>query len=137
MSRQEEIRNLYQVLIRRGDALRKALGSDLTSLREPCVKSDDDVTDSISQLAEIEARELSRVERALARMKEGLYGTCETCGETISMVRLNALPYANLCIRCQLKFERQVATAEKVDWSKVTDSSDDEPDLLIDDELEV
>ncbi|MGB5600514.1 MAG: TraR/DksA C4-type zinc finger protein [Thiothrix litoralis] len=33
-------------------------------------------------------------------MESGEYGTCATCGEAISPARLDALPYATLCIRC-------------------------------------
>lgn len=42
---------------------------------------------------------LRSVERALARIDEGTYGTCERCGEPIAVERLEALPWAVLCIR--------------------------------------
>ena len=38
---------------------------------------------------------------ALRRMQEGIYGVCLECGETISPVRLAAVPWAALCLRCQ------------------------------------
>src|SRR4051794_20954038 len=38
--------------------------------------------------------ELDEVERALAKLDEGTYGACETCGETISPDRLEAMPAA-------------------------------------------
>jgi len=41
---------------------------------------------------------LGKIEKALTRMDEGTYGTCERCGKTIEKARLRALPYANLCI---------------------------------------
>jgi RNA polymerase-binding protein DksA len=37
---------------------------------------------------------------ALARVKEGTYGTCENCGNPINPERLEALPTATLCLDC-------------------------------------
>jgi len=58
-----------------------------------------------SQLAELDAHELSQIERALARMKQGAYGVCENCERMITPARLNALPYATLCINCERLME--------------------------------
>jgi DnaK suppressor protein len=41
---------------------------------------------------------LQKIEKALTRMDEGTYGTCERCGKPIEKARLKALPYADLCI---------------------------------------
>ena len=43
---------------------------------------------------------LSKVEWALAQMGEGNYGICESCGKSIPLARLDALPYATLCVDC-------------------------------------
>lgn len=46
-----------------------------------------------------EARQnLIYVENALSRIENGTYGECEVCGEQIEEQRLEALPYATLCI---------------------------------------
>jgi DnaK suppressor protein len=42
--------------------------------------------------------ELDEVERALAKLDDGSYGKCETCGEAISEPRLEAMPAARFCI---------------------------------------
>jgi len=44
---------------------------------------------------------LRRVDEALARCAEGTYGACEICGQNIPPERLDILPYAARCIRCQ------------------------------------
>ena len=44
---------------------------------------------------------LRDVERALAKIEAGSYGRCERCGEPIAPERLDALPWATLCIRCK------------------------------------
>jgi len=46
------------------------------------------------------------IEEALARIREGTYGACAECGEEIKPERLEALPFANLCVRCQEEEER-------------------------------
>ncbi len=45
-------------------------------------------------------RTLDQIERALERMEDGLYGVCEECEERIPKTRLDAIPYAVLCVRC-------------------------------------
>jgi DnaK suppressor protein len=59
-----------------------------------------------SQLAELDAFELSQIEQALARLKQGTYGICENCERKITLTRLNALPYATLCINCERQMEK-------------------------------
>lgn len=46
---------------------------------------------------------LRDVERALTKMDLGTYGLCERCGQPISPERLEALPWAILCISCKQK----------------------------------
>ena len=41
-----------------------------------------------------------RVERALLKIGEGTYGTCDNCGKPIAPGRLNAAPESALCIDC-------------------------------------
>lgn len=43
---------------------------------------------------------VARIDAALARIGEGTYGVCERCGRPIGEGRLEALPYATLCIEC-------------------------------------
>lgn len=44
---------------------------------------------------------------ALARIESGTYGTCQQCGKKIAKTRLDAIPYAELCIRCERLIEEQ------------------------------
>jgi DnaK suppressor protein len=43
---------------------------------------------------------LGQVEEALERIRARKYGTCEDCGGVIAKKRLEAIPFASLCIRC-------------------------------------
>jgi DnaK suppressor protein len=80
-----------------------------------------------------------RIEIALERIREGHYGICEGCGCTIPIARLNALPYATLCIKCQRESEREGAGGRAdVDWSRLLDSGSADADVSINDiELDV
>jgi DnaK suppressor protein len=44
---------------------------------------------------------LKEVNAALERMQAGKYGTCETCGKPVGDDRLDALPFARLCMDCK------------------------------------
>ncbi len=49
---------------------------------------------------------LQDIETALAKMDQGSYGICESCGGEIGAARLQALPWARYCIDCQEKIEQ-------------------------------
>jgi RNA polymerase-binding transcription factor DksA len=50
--------------------------------------------------------QLSVVNRAIAKVSDGSYGRCDDCGEPIEAARLDALPTAIRCLRCQAKTGR-------------------------------
>jgi DnaK suppressor protein len=64
------------------------------------------VTSMASTLLEREARLLSDVNRALAKMSEGRYGTCEGTGEPIGFSRLRLRPWARFSVGYQEELER-------------------------------
>ena len=47
------------------------------------------------------------IDRALHRMDIGTYGVCERCGKKIAVARLEAVPFAALCIECKSREERR------------------------------
>ena len=57
-----------------------------------------------SILEEVEA-ELADVERALARLEDGSYGSCEACGGAIGDARLEVMPAARFCYDHQQQAE--------------------------------
>jgi RNA polymerase-binding protein DksA len=50
---------------------------------------------------------LKQIEEALGRIDEGTFGTCARCGREIPEERLEARPWATLCIDCQRELERR------------------------------
>jgi DnaK suppressor protein len=56
---------------------------------------------------------LESIDGALYRIEEGDYGFCDSCGEAIQEKRLEALPWAHHCVRCQELNERGLLVAEE------------------------
>lgn len=58
-----------------------------------------------------DAAELGRIDRALLRLADGSYGTCQDCGGPIASERLQVEPTAARCIRCQEMYEKTHLTS--------------------------
>ncbi len=48
-------------------------------------------------------KELKKINNALERMKQNIYGVCKNCGEEIDIKRLKVYPAAENCTRCKQK----------------------------------
>jgi DnaK suppressor protein len=48
-----------------------------------------------------EQKLLSKIEEALQRIDDGVFGECDSCGELIGLKRLEARPVTTLCIECK------------------------------------
>jgi DnaK suppressor protein len=86
------------------------LQEDLRSLAEPSAdEADVDAyeREKIWALIQSQHRKLESTERALESARKGTYGICENCGERIDPARLEILPQATLCLKCQREFERR------------------------------
>jgi DnaK suppressor protein len=57
-------------------------------------------------LMQTEGGTLESIEAALEKIEDGVFGLCEECNQVISKTRLNAIPYAALCIKCAQKLEQ-------------------------------
>lgn len=53
-----------------------------------------------SALLTVARSELEALATAAARVREGSYGTCSSCGDPIGAERLEALPAATACVAC-------------------------------------
>lgn len=57
-------------------------------------------------LMESEEVVLGKIEASLERIEDGTYGSCEECGTKIPKARLNAIPYATMCVKCASQTEQ-------------------------------
>jgi DnaK suppressor protein len=92
----------------RGELTRRitAIEADIHHKTEPVEKDfaeqvtqreNDDVLSAIDEEAK---QTVHLIDVALARIKDGSYGICATCGEKIPEKRLAALPYVTTCVSC-------------------------------------
>ena len=63
---------------------------------------------AVDRLQEVAAHDkaqavLAEATRALKKLDEGTYGRCDDCGQDIAAERLEALPWATLCVGCASK----------------------------------
>ena len=55
---------------------------------------------------ESESAEVQEIDDALERIAAGAFGLCETCDKGITKARLEAIPYARLCLSCKVLEEQ-------------------------------
>src|SRR5262245_19247397 len=131
MARRDALLRLQKSLVARREELLKRLGGEIQDLRQQSWKSGDSADMAFdtgseevsSQLAQLESRELTQIERALQRLKQGTYGQCEMCQKRIPVDRLDALPFSTTCIHCQREMESggHDGFGASGDWGRVSD----------------
>lgn len=76
------------------------------TLDEPHSKDAEDFAQEIEDTEVLEGlgragvQEIVAIQAALDRIKNGSYGLCAKCGDEIASARLEAVPYAALCVKC-------------------------------------
>lgn len=82
---------------------------------EDAIQASDGVEESEEEAVDLEESDVEQailnneqallveVQQALARIDNGTYGTCSNCGQPITEKRLEALPWATLCVTCESK----------------------------------
>lgn len=71
------------------------------------IASDDIDRKMIEAIGSQELKRLKLIESALTRIQQGKYGLCMKCGKRIPQDRLEAIPYALMCIECKTAEERR------------------------------
>ena len=143
MKRRDAIRLMHANLLRRRSAIRRSLDLTRSQLSGANDREVGDAADFAldaehheisSQLAEVESAELAQIDVALERMSSGEYGVCDECRRSIPLGRLQAVPYATLCIKCQREAEREGSGGgADVDWTRLLDVNPGDADLSIND----
>ncbi len=65
------------------------------------------------KLKERERKLLKKIEKAIEKIENNEYGTCEACGQQIELKRLEARPVTDLCIECKTEQEEEERLREK------------------------
>jgi len=68
------------------------------------VGSDAAERETMLGLASSQQKMIEPIKKALERIDQGVYGTCELCGCDIAKERLDALPEAIVCMKCMTKY---------------------------------
>lgn len=68
--------------------------------------TDSDEMDKAYLIGDSRGEALEDIDEALEKLGKGAYGTCESCGQPIAGERLEAVPYAKLCLKCKTEEER-------------------------------
>jgi RNA polymerase-binding protein DksA len=71
------------------------------------IASDDIDRKMIEALGSQELKRLKLIDSALTRIEQGKYGLCMKCSKRIPQDRLEAIPYALMCIECKTAEERR------------------------------
>jgi DnaK suppressor protein len=113
-----QIEEFRQILLEKRKAL---IDAAQTTLQSEMVLSQDDRFDEVDQAASEYAQAFSfrlrgrerhlmdKIDIALRKIDEGVYGICEECDELISLKRLRARPETQLCIQCKESQEKEEA----------------------------
>ncbi len=106
------------LLAKKADLLRNAAAGRTELAAGGRLSPDDEAPVQHDRYISIEVKRLDheilgRIDAALARLANGDFGICAECGNPISPKRLQALPWADCCIRCQERAaaDPQAATA--------------------------
>ena len=95
------------------EALRKNQREATGNLSSMPIHMADIGTDNFEQeftlsLLQNEEQVLVEISDALERLKQGKFGRCEECQQSIPRVRLDALPYTRHCVECARKLEQNL-----------------------------
>jgi DnaK suppressor protein len=108
LSRRREIQTEVDARMRSG---REARTNEVRDMVDMC---DVGIEEEMSfALLQMRTTMLARVDAALARLESGTYGACFECGESISLSRLQALPFAVRCRDCEARREEELANAKR------------------------
>jgi len=73
------------------------------------IAADDLDKKTLEILGAQDVKRFNRIDAALSRIENGKYGICMQCGKKIPRERLEAIPYALLCLKCKEKEERKIS----------------------------
>ena len=104
-----DIEQLKNMLLQNSKDLQERLEKTSDHIRHKDTEIDKDFAEQVVQRENDEVveslygqlqKELAQIKQALQRIEDGNYGICKTCGNEISMERLQIIPQTTLCKTC-------------------------------------
>ncbi|QMU98971.1 TraR/DksA family transcriptional regulator [Borrelia sp. A-FGy1] len=89
------------------DSKREIISNDLHLKDVLDIAFDNMDGNNLEALSSVEKKNLHLINQALYRISQSTYGRCLACDKDIAKERLEAIPYAFLCIGCQTRKEKK------------------------------
>lgn len=110
----EQLQTIRGSLLQRRSTLLQQQANQLSALNSPEkhhiadleeMGTDGADTDQLCALVDLSSSNIDQIDKALKKLDAGTYGVCEACEKPIPIARLEFLPFAALCVKCQQKKE--------------------------------
>ena len=102
----EQLNNLLEELLSQADETVSGMTSPKENFPDPTDRASLEADRNFMlRIRDRESKLILKVKKALARIENGTFGVCESCGEEISLKRLHARPVTTQCIECKAKEE--------------------------------
>lgn len=102
----ELLQKMLQEAQTKGDSTLEDLTDSNESFADPADRASAESDRAFTlRIRDRERRLIRKIQAAIQRLDDGVYGICEECGEEISIPRLKARPVTKLCINCKSRQE--------------------------------
>ena len=124
-----ELDKFKTLLERQLHDLQSDFGREIPAMGSPALA---DINDQASlesersfelRIKDRERKLIGKVQEALKKIGDGSYGVCDSCGEAISVKRLQARPVTSFCINCKAQMEAEERRDENLAQSEGTQLS--------------
>ena len=108
-----DLDSLKKILERQLHDLQNDFGKEMAHMGSPALADINDQATLESErsfelrIKDRERKLIGKVQEALKKIVDGSYGTCDSCGEAISVKRLQARPVTSFCINCKAEMEAE------------------------------
>jgi DnaK suppressor protein len=90
----------------KGDSTLEELTDSPAAFADPADRATAESDRSFTlRIRDRERRLIHKIQEAIKRMDDGVYGICEECGDEIGVARLKARPVTTLCVACKSRQE--------------------------------
>jgi len=108
MIKKKLLKQRQDLLAEAGQTLNTKITTEKESFPDPTDQAVAELDNNfLLRLRGREQKLLKKIDEAIARIDDGTYGVCESCGGEIGVKRLEARPVTTLCIECKTRQEEE------------------------------